>query len=36
MRNVMFEPKLCPGGGATEMALSVQLAALSKVLTFNI
>jgi T-complex protein 1 subunit gamma len=24
-RNVMFEPKLCPGGGATEMALSVRL-----------
>ncbi|KAI8814959.1 chaperonin Cpn60/TCP-1 family [Cladochytrium replicatum] len=25
-RNVLFEPKLCPGGGATEMALSVKLA----------
>ncbi|KAJ3035081.1 T-complex protein 1 subunit gamma [Rhizophlyctis rosea] len=24
-RNVMFEPRLCPGGGATEMALSVRL-----------
>ena len=24
-RNVMFDPKLCPGGGATEMALSVGL-----------
>ncbi|KAI8903208.1 chaperonin Cpn60/TCP-1 family [Gorgonomyces haynaldii] len=24
-RNVMFEPKLLPGGGATEMALSVRL-----------
>lgn len=24
-RNVMFEPKLCPGGGATEMAISVRL-----------
>jgi T-complex protein 1 subunit gamma len=26
----MFEPKLCPGGGATEMALSVKLAEMSK------
>ncbi|ORX35817.1 GroEL equatorial domain-like protein [Piromyces finnis] len=25
-RNVVFEPKLCPGGGATEMAISVGLA----------
>jgi T-complex protein 1 subunit gamma len=24
-RNVMFEPRLCPGGGASEMALSVRL-----------
>ncbi|TPX42029.1 hypothetical protein SeLEV6574_g05800 [Synchytrium endobioticum] len=24
-RNVMFEPRLCPGGGATEMALTVRL-----------
>ena len=24
-RNVIFEPRLCPGGGATEMGLSVRL-----------
>ena len=24
-RNVMFHPRLCPGGGATEMAISVRL-----------
>jgi T-complex protein 1 subunit gamma len=29
-RNVMFEPRLCPGGGATEMALSVALGEKSK------
>ncbi|KAJ3092415.1 T-complex protein 1 subunit gamma [Quaeritorhiza haematococci] len=29
-RNVIFEPKLCPGGGATEMALSVLLAEKGK------
>jgi T-complex protein 1 subunit gamma len=29
-RNVMFEPKLVPGGGASEMALSVRLVEMSK------
>jgi T-complex protein 1 subunit gamma len=29
-RNVLFEPKLCPGGGAAEMAISVRLAEKSK------
>ncbi|KAF1983301.1 putative t-complex protein 1 gamma subunit [Aulographum hederae CBS 113979] len=29
-RNVMFHPKLCPGGGATEMAISVGLKNRSK------
>lgn len=29
-RNVIFEPKLCPGGGATEMAIAVQLAEKAK------
>lgn len=29
-RNVMQHPSLCPGGGATEMALSVKLAELGK------
>ncbi|KAJ2699654.1 T-complex protein 1 subunit gamma [Coemansia sp. IMI 203386] len=29
-RNVLFSPYLCPGGGATEMALSVQLAQRAK------
>ncbi|KAJ1904713.1 T-complex protein 1 subunit gamma [Coemansia sp. IMI 209127] len=29
-RNVLFSPFLCPGGGATEMALSVQLAQRAK------
>lgn len=29
-RNVMFEPKLAPGGGATEMAVSVRLAEHAK------
>ncbi|KAJ1823098.1 T-complex protein 1 subunit gamma [Coemansia sp. RSA 2598] len=29
-RNVLFNPYLCPGGGATEMALSVQLAQRAK------
>ncbi|KAI9002267.1 chaperonin Cpn60/TCP-1 family [Gaertneriomyces semiglobifer] len=29
-RNVMFEPRLCPGGGATEMALSVRLGEKAK------
>ncbi|ORY39606.1 T-complex protein 1 [Rhizoclosmatium globosum] len=32
-RNVMFEPKLCPGGGATEMALSVMLSEKAKSLS---
>ncbi|KAI8896237.1 chaperonin Cpn60/TCP-1 family [Globomyces pollinis-pini] len=32
-RNVMFEPKLSPGGGATEMCLSVRLTEKSKTLT---
>lgn len=29
-RNVLFEPRLSPGGGATEMAVSVHLAAKAK------
>ncbi|EGF82847.1 hypothetical protein BATDEDRAFT_34479 [Batrachochytrium dendrobatidis JAM81] len=29
-RNVMFEPRLCPGGGATEMALAVKLTEAAK------
>jgi len=29
-RNVMFHPRLCPGGGATEMAVAVGLERLSK------
>ena len=29
-RNVMFHPRLCPGGGATEMAISVRLAQKAK------
>jgi T-complex protein 1 subunit gamma len=29
-RNVVFDPRLAPGGGATEMAISVGLAAKSK------
>lgn len=29
-RNVVFDPRLAPGGGATEMAISVALAAKSK------
>jgi T-complex protein 1 subunit gamma len=29
-RNVMFEPRLCPGGGASEMALSVKMNEKSK------
>lgn len=29
-RNVMFEPALCPGGGATEMAVLVKLLELAK------
>ncbi|KAI9801508.1 MAG: T-complex protein 1 subunit gamma [Piccolia ochrophora] len=29
-RNVMFQPRLSPGGGATEMAISVQLAQKAK------
>eukprot|EP00842_Homolaphlyctis_polyrhiza_P006469 jgi/Hompol1/6823/HPOL_001138-RA len=29
-RNVMFEPRLCPGGGATEMAVAVRLAEAAK------
>jgi T-complex protein 1 subunit gamma len=32
-RNVMFEPKLCPGGGASEMAISVRLTEKSKSIT---
>ena len=29
-RNVMFQPRLSPGGGATEMAVSVRLAQMAK------
>lgn len=29
-RNVIFEPKLAPGGGATEMAVAVRLAENAK------
>ncbi|KAL7414065.1 T-complex protein 1 [Mrakia frigida] len=29
-RNVVFNPTLCPGGGATEMAISVALQAMAK------
>jgi T-complex protein 1 subunit gamma len=29
-RNVMFHPRLSPGGGATEMAVSVRLSQLAK------
>ena len=29
-RNVLFQPRLSPGGGATEMAISVRLAQMSK------
>ncbi|TKA71254.1 T-complex protein 1 subunit gamma [Cryomyces minteri] len=29
-RNVLFHPRLCPGGGATEMAVSVRLAQRAK------
>jgi T-complex protein 1 subunit gamma len=29
-RNVFFEPRLSPGGGATEMAISVKLAEMAK------
>jgi T-complex protein 1 subunit gamma len=29
-RNVVFSPRLCPGGGATEMAVAVGLERLSK------
>jgi T-complex protein 1 subunit gamma len=29
-RNVMFEPRLCPGGGATEMAIACRLTEKSK------
>ena len=32
-RNVMFEPKLCPGGGASEMAISVRLTEMAKSIT---
>ncbi|KAJ3185590.1 T-complex protein 1 subunit gamma [Geranomyces variabilis] len=32
-RNVMFEPRLCPGGGATEMALAVRLAEQAKTIS---
>lgn len=32
-RNILFEPKLLPGGGATEMAISVALNERSKALT---
>jgi len=32
-RNVMFEPRLCPGGGALEMALSVHLTEKAKTLS---
>ena len=29
-RNVYFHPRLCPGGGATEMAIAVRLAEKAK------
>jgi len=29
-RNIYFHPKLCPGGGATEMAIAVRLAEKAK------
>lgn len=32
-RNVLFEPKLSPGGGASEMALSVRLTEKAKLIT---
>ncbi|KAI9091444.1 chaperonin Cpn60/TCP-1 family [Phlyctochytrium arcticum] len=32
-RNVMFEPRLCPGGGATEMALAVRLGEKAKTIS---
>ena len=32
-RNIMFEPRLCPGGGATEMELSVRLVEKSKTIS---
>lgn len=32
-RNVMFEPALCPGGGATEMAILVKLLEKAKTVT---
>ncbi|KAJ3416592.1 T-complex protein 1 subunit gamma [Chytridiales sp. JEL 0842] len=32
-RNVMFEPRLCPGGGATEMGLAVRLTEKAKTLS---
>ncbi|KAJ3279431.1 T-complex protein 1 subunit gamma, partial [Borealophlyctis nickersoniae] len=32
-RNVIFEPKLCPGGGATEMALAVRLGEKAKTIS---
>jgi T-complex protein 1 subunit gamma len=32
-RNVVFNPRLAPGGGATEMAISVQLHNKAKTIT---
>ena len=32
-RNVMFEPRLCPGGGASEMAISCRLNDKSKTIS---
>lgn len=32
-RNVIYEPKLCPGGGAVEMAVSVKLNEKAKSIT---
>ena len=29
-RNIYFHPRLCPGGGATEMAIAVRLAEKAK------
>jgi T-complex protein 1 subunit gamma len=32
-RNIYFHPKLCPGGGATEMAIAVRLAEKAKTIS---
>ena len=31
-RNIYFHPRLCPGGGATEMAIAVRLAEKAKII----